>query len=221
MLLLWNYYHLNLINIILFIQIISKRKLESKQIIYLKVMNNFTSVKVINSDYVPSKVYVNGIETPIESNGNIKNQEKGILNVTLEWDKKFAKYTKLFRNVIYIIEADLSNFDTSEVTSIAYMFNNCTNLKKVNLNYINTSLIYDLSYMFENCTKLTTLDLSCFDTKNVLKMEGMFKNCNSLKSLDLSNFYTPKLTKMNEMFYNCNSLKSLDISNFDTSKISK
>ena len=220
MLLLWNYFHLNLINIILFIQIINKRKLESKQIIYLKVMNNFTSVKVINSDYVPSKVYVNGIETPIESNGNIKNQEKGILNVTLEWDKKFAKYTKLFRNVIYIIEADLSNFDTSEVTSIAYMFNNCTNLKKVNLNYINTSLIYDLSYMFENCTKLTTLDLSCFDTKNVLKMEGMFKNCNSLKSLDLSNFYTPKLTKMNEMFYNCNSLTSLDISNFDTSKIS-
>ena len=222
MLLSWNYFNINLIKILLFIEIINKKKFESKQIIYLKVININNSIKVINSDYIPSKVYVNGVESPIESNGIIRNLDleiNGIISITLEWDEKLKKYTKLFRNIDSIIEVDLSDFDVSEVTSIAYMFNNCTNLLYVNFNNFNTSLIRDLSFMFENCIQLIDLDLSCFDTRNVLLMEGMFKNCHFLEYLDLSNFYTPQLNKMNEMFYGCQSLMELDISNIDTSHV--
>ena len=217
MLFLWNYFIIKLIiNIILIKEIVNN---ESKQIIYLQVKNG-SNVKVINSNYIPSKVYINGIESNIDKNGNVKIEYPNNANVTLVWDQKLEKYTKLFRNVGSIIKVDLSNFDTSKATSFAYMFNNCENLNYVNFTNINTSLVHDLSFMFENCIYLRSIDLSYFDTRRVLSMESMFKNCLRLTSLDLSNFYTPKLLRMNDMFYECNNLYDLDISNMDTSSVS-
>ena len=215
MILLWNYFNINFIYFILLKEIFSDT---SKQIIYLKVKRGM-NVKVVNSFFIPSKVYINGIESNINSNGNIKIDSFYNANVTLEWDEKMEKYNKLFSNINSIIEADLSHFDTSKVVSLAYMFNNCENLEYANFANINTSLINDLSFMFENCYSLKRIDLSDFDTRNVVNMEGMFKNCESLYSLNLSNFYTPKLRRMNDMFYGCGSLEFLDISNMDTSRV--
>ena len=221
--LLWKYILISLINPILTEEISdNNRKLEVVQSINIKVKKIGTSekLKIINSDYIPNKVYINGVISSIDNEGyvNIKDNLPDY-NITLEWNEKKEKYTKLFRNIESLIEVDFTNFDSSRVTSISNIFNNCKNLIYINFTNFNTSNIYDMSSMFENCVSLESIDLSNFDTSNVITMENMFKDCTSLTSLDLTSFHTPKLTIMNQMFTSCESLENIDLSSLDTSSV--
>ena len=117
-----------------------------------------------------------------------------------------------------IRDIDLSNFDTSRVTDMNYMFWNMHSLTSLNLSNFNTSKVTNMSSMFYNMRNLTSLDLSNFDTSNVTNMKAMFHNSWSLTSLNLSNFNTSKVTKMESMFDNT-VLTSLNLSNFDTSNV--
>ena len=91
--------------------------------------------------------------------------------------------SSMFENLSKVTEIDLSGFDTSNVTNMAFMFN--------------------------NCSSLTSLDLSNFDTTNVTSMSSMFKGCSSLKNFDLSSFDMSKVTEANYMFYNTTLLSSI------------
>ena len=114
---------------------------------------------------------------------------------------------------------DLSEFDTSQVTSMYEAFYDCNKLEEINLTNVDTSNVTDMTLMFYKCKSLTSLDVSNFDTSKVTKMNGMFSMCSGLTSLDVSNFDTSNVTLFEQMFYGCNNLTSLDISNFDTSKL--
>ena len=119
-----------------------------------------------------------------------------------------------------ILDIDLSNFDTSKVTDMSYMFNGMHYLTTLNLSNFNTSKVTDMSYMFSDMSNLTTLDLSNFDTSKVTNMQAMFNDIrNNLTTLNLSNFNTSKVTDMSYMFVHMHSLTSLNLSNFDTSKV--
>ena len=117
-----------------------------------------------------------------------------------------------------IRDIDLSNFDTSRVTDMNYMFWSMHSLTSLNLSNFNTSKVTNMSSMFYNMRNLTSLDLSNFDTSNVTNMKAMFHNSWSLTSLNLSNFDTSKVKYMESMFDNTG-LTSLNLSNFDTSKV--
>ena len=114
---------------------------------------------------------------------------------------------------------DLSDFDTSQVTSMIEAFFQCSNLTSIDLTNVNTSNVTNMSAMFGECSNLTSLDVSNFDTSNVTSMTSMFSNCYNLTSLDVSNFDTSNVTNMTSMFSNCYNLTSLDVSNFDTSNV--
>ena len=114
---------------------------------------------------------------------------------------------------------DLSDFDTSQVTSMLEAFYQCSNLTSIDLTNVNTSNVTNMTRMFFYCSGLTSLDVSSFNTSNVTDMSGMFSCCYGLTSLDLSNFNTSNVTRMDFIFYECNKLKSLDVSNFDTSNV--
>ena len=114
---------------------------------------------------------------------------------------------------------DLSNFDTSAVTSMIYMFDGCSKLTSLDLSNFDTSAVTNMSSMFYNCTSLTSLDVSNFNTSAVTNMGGMFQSCSGLTSLDLSSFGTSAVTNMSGMFGYCTKLTSLDLSNFDTSAV--
>ena len=88
---------------------------------------------------------------------------------------------------------DLSNWDTSKVTNMSYIFYYCKNLISLDVSSFNTSKVTDMSCMFGFCDKLTTLDLSNFDTSQVTNMGRMFYFCNKLTTLDLSSFNTEKV----------------------------
>ena len=118
-----------------------------------------------------------------------------------------------------ILEIDLSNFDTSEVTNMGEMFYGMSNLTSLNLSNFDTSQVTNMGLMFYNMPSLTSLNLSSFDTSKVTNMGNMFSSMSSLTSLNLSNFDTSQVTNMGLMFYNMPSLTALNLSNFNTSQV--
>ena len=124
-----------------------------------------------------------------------------------------------FREFINLKEANLEQLDTSEVSSMAYMFSICPSLTNLDLSNFDTSRVTNMRSMFSSCPSLTNLDLSNFDTSRVTDMSSMFSWCSSLTSLDLSNFDTSQVTDMGHMFDYCSNLTNLDVSNFDTSQV--
>ena len=118
-----------------------------------------------------------------------------------------------------ILDLDLSNFDTSNVTDMSYMFSGMSRLTTLNLSNFDTSQVTYMGEMFRGMSKLTTLDLSNFDTSKVTDMTEMFYGMSSLTTLDLSSFDTSKVTNMYYTFSNMPSLTTLNLSNFNTSKV--
>ena len=116
-------------------------------------------------------------------------------------------------------EIDLSEFDTSEVTSMERMFGSCKNLTNIDVSNFNTENVTTMRNMFQICQHIESLDLSNFNTSKVTNMSGMFDNCKLLSELNISNFNTENVTTMNNMFYQCENLISLDLSNFNTGKV--
>jgi len=95
------------------------------------------------------------------------------------------------------------------------LFYGCTKLKSIDLTNFNTSSVLSMNYMFSKCNSLKYIKFSSsFNTSNVESMTSMFSNCYSLISLNLSSFDISKITDMNFMFYNCHNLKYLDIPHF-------
>ena len=127
--------------------------------------------------------------------------------------------SKMFYGMRSLTSLNLSNFDTSKVTNMQYMFSVTTKLTTLDLSNFDTSKVTDMKYMFNEMYGLTSLNLSSFNTSNVTDMSCMFAHMFSLTSLNLSNFNTSKVTNMGAMFYDMPSLTSLDLSNFNTSNV--
>ena len=116
-------------------------------------------------------------------------------------------------------QLNLSSFNTEKVQDMSFMFSNCQSLTSLDLSNFNTEKVQDMSVMFNGCSSLTSLNLSSFNTEKVQDMTGMFLLCQSLTSLNLSNFKTENVQNMMVMFYECSSLSSLDLSSFNTEKV--
>ena len=113
----------------------------------------------------------------------------------------------------------LDLFDTSDVTSMGWMFHGASSLTSLDLSNFDTGNVENMSRMFAGTSSLTSLDLSGFDTRNVRTMRWMFHEASSLTSLDLSSFDTGSVVDMGGMFEGASSLTSLDLSGFDTSNV--
>lgn len=134
---------------------------------------------------------------------------------------------------------DLSDFDTSNVTSFYAMFSSSKYTDLILGDKFVTNKARDLSRMFQN-TKFAKIDISKFetpvmdsslsymfgqteateitfgpgfDTSKVRYMDNMFSS-SKVKSLDLSMFDTTKLTNTGNMFSNSHGVTNVDLSNF-------
>ena len=104
----------------------------------------------------------------------------------------------MFQSCSNFESLDLSNFNTSNVTNMKFMFNECYNLKEIKgVNNFKTNNVTDMKGMFQSCKELKDLDLSNFDTSNVTNMEYMFNECYQLKEIKgINNFKTDKVESM-------------------------
>ena len=135
----------------------------------------------------------------------INNQKINVIKDTKKWKYKFSKEGNYILEIIFnnnitnmigffeestnIISLDLSNFNTSNVTDMSFMFNKCYKLKEIKgIDKFNTNKVTDMKAIFQACYELEHLDLFNFNTSNVTNMSWMFNNCNKLKYLNLLNF---------------------------------
>ena len=113
---------------------------------------------IINPDFspLPDEIYINEIKMEnisyfynLEDEGNI---------IKLKWNAKLNSCDNMFSGMKNITEIDISNFDTSEVTSMYSFFNECSKLKRINFkkdnNIIDTSLVTNMENMFYGCKSL-------------------------------------------------------------------
>ena len=162
------------------------------------------------------EIYINEIK--IDFSLEYKFNIKGIYTIKYKFKKKLKTTSSLFFDCSSIISIDLSNFDSSEITSMDCMFANCTSLNIINFSNFDTSFVTDMGLLFYGCINLKHLDLSNFKTKEVTNMSFMFGKCYNLKNLNfLPSFTTISVQKFTGMFYNCISLIKLDLSKFITS----
>ena len=118
-----------------------------------------------------------------------------------------------------ILELDLSNFDTSQVTNMEAMFCDTSSLTTLNISNFDTSKVTSMRHMFSGMSNITTLNLSSFNTSKVTDMGGMFNSMSNLTTLDLSNFDTSNVTDMRSMFASMTNITTLNLSNFNTSNV--
>lgn len=151
---------------------------------------------------------------------------KEIENLNLLNTSQVVNMSEMFSNSKNLTELDLSNFDTSNVTTMYAMFtmwNNTDdvysdgNLIKLDLSSFDTSKVVSMRDMFAYNVNLSSLNVSSFNTSNVTDMHHMFSNCKSLTTIDLVNFRTSKVVAMDGIFGECRSLKFINLQNFDTS----
>ena len=173
---------------------------------------------------------------------NMFNNLQKAANIELSYimdTRDVTSMENLFHNCLTLAELDVSNFNTSNVTTMKGIFSgsdtnlyrgsdyrmNLTNIK--GLNSFNTSKVNDMSRMFYMCINLTSLDVSSFNTSKVKDMSQMFGGCwfdtiyyMSLTEINgIQNFNTECVENMHGMFYACRSLKTLNVSNFNTSNV--
>ena len=75
-------------------------------------------------------------------------------------------------------------------------------MKSIDLSNFDTSQVVDMGYMFYNCSSLNTINLSSFDTSLVTQMDGMFSACYKLNYMNLFNFRETVLSSCSNMFNN-------------------
>ena len=182
----------NILLINLFIQILSNNKTISFaqfrfSNISLKIKgtgtkNIFSSDFRFSIDNYPKEVYINKYKQSNVSHSYYFNQSYNY--VELIWYNTINNCECIFKECIDIIEIDLTNFDSSQVTNMELMFYGCSSLTSINLSNLNTSKVKNMWSMFYNCSSLTSIDLSNFNTSKVENMQYMFGYCSSLSLLN-------------------------------------
>ena len=191
------------------------------------------------------KIEINYELIPFSYCYNFKNNGKYIVKYSFE--NYITNINYIFSKCEFLVKVDLSNFNTSNVVNMSFMFSECNELKEIKgINKLITNNVINMSAMFKGCSKLEVLDLSTFNTSNVENMSIMFGTCNNLKYLNISNFNTfnvndmsfmfneckklkeikginklntCNVTNMSTMFQECSELEYLDLSNFNTSNV--
>ena len=137
-----------------------------------------------------------------------------------EWDTgKVTKFELMFRNVP-IVTLDVSKWKTTNVTSIASMFQSCSSLQKITgLENWDTGKVTNMNGVFQSCESLQELNIGNWDVSKVTTMENMLYGL-PLTTLDLNNWNTSSVTSMENLFFACD-MESLNIGNWDVSNVKK
>lgn len=146
---------------------------------------------------------------------------------------------------INVHKIDLTEFDTTNVVDMDYMFleanlGDCFSLVSTtdtqitgtensstatqangadrNTLILNTEGVTTMSGMFKDC-KVKHLDLSSLRTNNVTDFSNMFCSCNDLIDLNVDGFNTSQAKDFHGMFQGCIKLTQLDVKHFNVDNV--
>lgn len=107
-----------------------------------------------------------------------------------------------------ILLADVSHLDTSNFTSMDFMFRNCYLLTELDVSHFDTSKVTSMSEVF-GASGVQKPDLRGWNVENVLTTGNMFRNCTKLATLNLTEWNAIKCTDMRNMFDYCSSIQKI------------
>ena len=208
-----------ILNIIRIVFILSLLFISSKYIfIYEYSISNKRKLEDIN-------IY-SEITVTIDANDSFINEnftpqpyvEYGENNdIIMRWNETILDCSYMFFNTS-IETIDLSNFDTSKVTSMEYMFKDCSNLNYFNLKNNNLSNLKSMKGIFINCINLDNITFENIDFNELTSLNEMFNN-SLINNIELINLNFKKLTSLEKAFSNINSLKTIQLTNITASEL--
>ena len=139
----------------------------------------------------------NGVKYSVPWNSGNQNDWNG--PGWVDWDESNTSITSV---------AFDESFRNYNLVSAFGMFATCTALESIDFTNFNTSAVTNMGYIFYNCG-LQSLNLSSFNTSAVTNMEGMFSSCENLRALNLTSFNTANVVNMRDMFYGCSNLETI------------
>lgn len=120
-------------------------------------------------------------------------------------------------NCAGVTRLHLQGWDTSKVTTMDNMFRDAA-LKQLDQNF-NTSNVTTINYMFCNESNLQNIDVSNWDVSSCRSILGVFYNCHALTKIDLSKWNTKSATTLETFLYNCYHISTVNVSNFDLTHV--
>lgn len=120
-------------------------------------------------------------------------------------------------NCAGVTRLHLQGWDTSKVTTMNNMFRDAA-LKQLDQNF-NTSNVTTMTYMFCNENNLQNIDVSNWDVSSCRTLIGVFYNCHALTKIDLSKWNTKSATVLEKLLYRCNNIATVNVSNFDLTHV--
>ena len=150
----------------------------------------------------------------------VVDADKSITAISQYEDNKNVRYAKMLdtsqvTSMGYMFSGcskltSIPALDTSQVTSMYSVFNGCTRL--ISIPALDTSKVTNMGHMFSGCSKLTSIP--ALDTSQVTRTDSMFSGCSGLASIPALD--TSKVTNMSQMFSGCTSLTSIESIDFSS-----
>jgi len=157
------------------------------------------------TNYASANVNVSGSQEYTIKAGSSNNSGFGYVldqlpSITIDDTSCAYMFQDFFAKKIPVLKG------TANVTNMNYMFRRCglyaDNIDTTALSNFNTSNVTSMSNMFDSF-KGKHLDLSSFNTSKVTTMASMFQDTSYLATLDISSFDLSSLTSFSNMFLRC------------------
>lgn len=164
-----------------------------------RTMENLSAA--IESVPSPVKVKVSSLKI----NANCVNEEG-------EWEcaafldtSAVTSFDMLSYNNKALVKADVSNWDTSNVTNMSNAFGACDYLEYLDVSKWDTSNVTIMNQLFGYSKKLRSMDVSNWDTSNVTNMNNVFTDKRNVEGgiyeLDLRKWVAHKVTIIGSAFF--------------------
>ena len=183
------------------------------------------------NQYIIEKILINKSSKFNKIKVESKDQLKSIIRERYNNNKSFIDLTDIdvselddLSGIFIMLDnvevADISGWDTYNVTTMAYMFNQCAKLKKIiGIENLDVSKLENANNMFFCCKKLVELDLTKWNPVSLQYTRQMFYECSNLKIIkNIENWQLPNIKDVSYMFCDCAKL-DVDLSNWDLTHI--
>ena len=184
------------------------------------------------NEYIIEKILINKSSKLNKIKVETKDQLKSIIRERYNNNKSFVYLSDIdvselndlssIFDGLKIEVVDISGWDTSNVTTMAYMFTECEDIKKIiGIENLDVSKLQSANAMFYGCQNLVELDLTNWNPILLNSAWNMFSYCSNLKIIkNIENWQLPNIKNVSYMFYKCTKL-DVDLSNWDLRNIKK
>ena len=181
------------------------RKNKSKEIIQIFGTSFFENNKK------NCKLIINQEEQELTDILNVSEFKEDEIEIKLKEIKKITNMSYMFYKCEELISfSEISNWDTSEVTNMSFMFCYLPLKTLPNISKWDTSKVINMCHMFSHSSLESLPDISKWNTSKVTDISYMFFNCKLLSKFpNIFHWNLKNVMEKKNMFSGCKNLKDI------------